>query len=294
VTNKFSTSLRSKSVVGIAVANLLLAASNAGAQSICAGSVADHGLQKEVNTALSAFGSRLIAVGRVDAVSNEYGIEVLGYRAQPSSGEDFQVGDYAAVIDWSRQGARDRVLEVRLLASRYVPGASEIFVKSKISSADLLRGQVRLGQLVVDYSTTLSTSNVLPAAQGSLLAVRGTQPGPNGMILGACMSAPLDELIAVRRGRPDGSLGTGRPDGSLGTGRPDGSLGTGKPDGSLGTGKPDGSLGTGRPDGSLGTGKPDGSLGTGRPDGSLGTGKPDGSLGTGKPDGSLGTGRTDG
>ena len=294
MSNKISTPMRSVSVLGIAIANLLLVAGNAGAQSICAESIADSRSRNAVNAALSAFGSRLIAVGRVDSVSKEYGIDVLGYRAQPTSGDEFQIGDYAAVIDWSPPGARERILEVRTLASRYVPGSSEIFVKAPIVNTDSLRGHVRLGRVVVDYSTSLVALNGFPTSRGSTLAVRGTQPGPNGVILGNCISAPLDELIATRRTRPDGSLGTGKPDGSLGTGRPEGSLGTGKPDGSLGTGRPDGSLGTGRPDGSLGTGKADGSLGTGRPEGSLGTGKPDGSLGTGRPDGSLGTGRPDG
>ena len=294
MSNKNSTPVRSVSVVGFAVANLLLVAGNARAQSICAETNADDGLRNEVNVAISTFGSRLVAVGRVDAVSKENGIEVLGFRTQPTSGDDFQIGDYAAVIEWSPRGATERILEVRPLASRYVPGASEVFVKASIASTESLRGHVRLGRVVVDYSTSLAALSGLPTSQGSMLAVRGTQPGPNGVILGNCISTPLEEMVAARRARPDGSLGTGRLDGSLGTGRPDGSLGTGRADGSLGTGKADGSLGTGRPDGSLGTGKADGSLGTGRADGSLGTGKADGSLGTGKADGSLGTGRPDG
>ncbi|MGE0190384.1 MAG: hypothetical protein AB7Q04_14025, partial [Steroidobacteraceae bacterium] len=227
-------------------------------------------------------------------MSKEFGIDVLGYRTQPTFGDEFQIGDYAAVIDWSPRGAQERILEVRRLASQYVPGSSEVFVKAALASTDLLRGHLRLGPVVIDYSTSLSALSGVPTSRGSMLAVRGTQPGPNGVILGSCISASLEELIAARRARSDGSLGTGRPDGSLGTGRPDGSLGTGRPDGSLGTGKPDGSLGTGKPDGSLGTGRADGSLGTGRPDGSLGTGRPDGSLGTGRPDGSLGTGKPDG
>ena len=237
VRSKILASLRSVGVVSIAAANLMIISGDANAQSICAGSVADHGLRNEVSIALSTFGSRLVAVGRVDAVSDEYGVEVLGYRTQPLSGDGFQVGDYAAVVDWSARGASERILEVRPLGSRYVPGASEIFVKSAISKTDFLRGHVRLGQVVVDYSTSIFALKGLPTAKGSMLAVRGTQPGPNGVVLGNCISAPLDELIAARRARPDGSLGTGKADGSLGTGKADGSLGTGRPQGSLGTGR---------------------------------------------------------
>ena len=69
--NKVSTSLRSVGVMGIAAANLILVSGDANAQTVCTGSMADHGLRSEVNIALSMFGSRLVAVGRVDAVSDE-------------------------------------------------------------------------------------------------------------------------------------------------------------------------------------------------------------------------------
>jgi hypothetical protein len=286
--------LRSAGIAALGTLGLVAVSSEVQAQAACANLAADAQSRGEINTALATFGSRLVAVGRVDAVSRDYGVEVLGNRVQPSAGEVFEVGDYAAVVDWSRRGSSERILEIRALNRAYVPGVSEVYIRSKVSRADALRGFVRLGQVDVDYSTSAILSRGISPTKGDVLVVRGTQPGPRGPVLSSCVSASLEELVAARKARPDGSLGTGSPDGSLGTGRPDGSLGTGSPDGSLGTGRPDGSLGTGRPDGSLGTGSPDGSLGTGRPDGSLGTGRPDGSLGTGSPDGSLGTGRPDG
>jgi hypothetical protein len=249
---------------------------------------ADLSTRNEVNIALTVFGSRLVALGRVDVTSPEFGVEVLGFQVQPSAGDLFQVGDYAAVIDWSARGANERILEIRALASRYVPGVSEVYVKSAIADIDSLHGQIRLGRIVVDQSAAVLLSDNAAGDIDALLAVRGFQPAPQGVVLGNCLSV---EAIGTR---PEGSLGTGRPEGSLGTGKPEGSLGTGKPEGSLGTGQPEGSLGTGRPEGSLGTGRPEGSLGTGRPEGSLGTGRPEGSLGTGRPEGSLGTGRPEG
>ncbi|MEX2151247.1 MAG: hypothetical protein WD793_13635, partial [Steroidobacteraceae bacterium] len=207
--------------------------------------------RNEVNNALAVFGSRLVAVGRVDTASPEFGVEVLGFQVQPSVGDFFQVGDYAAVIDWSARGAKESILEIRTLASRYVPGASAVFVRSAVAGIDSLRGHVRLGRVVVDQSAAVLLTDNAPDGVDSLLAVRGTQPAPLGVILGNCLS------VEAAGSSSDGSLGTGRPDGSLGTGRLAGSLGTGRPDGSLGTGRPDGSLGTGRLAGSLGTGRPD-------------------------------------
>ena len=301
---------RSKIPASAAAIVLILASSDSVAGGSCLNNMAAGLPQSEVNSALANFGARVIAVGRVDAVAPEFGVEVLGIRVAQSALDSFQIGDYALVIDWSKPGTVERLLEVRPLSSRYVPGLSEVFLRSKVIGNDVLHARVRLGEIGVDYSNSVFLMDRSGAVTGSTMAIRGIQPQPSGIVLGSCISILRDGSLGTGKpggslgtgwmdgslgtGRPEGSLGTGKPDGSLGTGRADGSLGTGRPEGSLGTGKPDGSLGTGRPDGSLGTGWVDGSLGTGRPEGSLGTGKPDGSLGTGRPDGSLGTGWMDG
>ncbi|MCM3871416.1 MAG: hypothetical protein ND895_12085, partial [Pyrinomonadaceae bacterium] len=227
-------------------------------------------------------------------MSARRGVEVLGQFVQPTAGDSYEVGDYAAVIDWSTKASKSRILEVRPIASRYVPGASEVYLRSAVQASNTSRARLRAGNVDVDYSAASPGFDSAVSMLGTVVSIRGTQPAPRGVVLGRCMSVARDLVSSREKTKADGSLGTGRPDGSLGTGSPDGSLGTGSPDGSLGTGSPDGSLGTGSPDGSLGTGSPDGSLGTGSPDGSLGTGSPDGSLGTGSPDGSLGTGSPDG
>ena len=155
----------------------------------------------------------------------------LGLRIVPSAGDNFQVGDYAVVVDWSRRVDRERVLEIRPLSSRYVPGVSEVFLKSKWSTNDALRGQAKAGGVSIDYSSFALSIARKPTTPESTFVVRGTQPQPNGVLLSRCVS--------ILR---DGSLGTGRTDGSLGTGRTDGSLGTGRTDGSLGTGRLTGRL----------------------------------------------------
>ncbi|HEY7752286.1 MAG TPA: hypothetical protein VH856_00580, partial [Steroidobacteraceae bacterium] len=254
-------------IAGFAAALLAFASFGAHGQAICALRTSSDAVGTEVDMALAEFGTRLVAVGRVDAVTRSGRVDILGRIVQSIAGEALQIGDYAAVVDWSRAGSQTQLLEARLLQSRYVPGASEVYLRSKVSVADTVRGRARLGSVYVDYSATALALRPSRGLGDSVMAVRGTQPHPGGVIIGDCAAASLETLVSGRKGRPVGSLGTGRPEGSLGTGRPDGSLGTGSPDGSLGTGRPDGSLGTGRPDGSLGTGSPDGSLGTGRPDG---------------------------
>jgi len=246
----------------------------------------------EVSFALSSYGSHVVAVGRVDSVDRDSGIQVLGLRVTPSAGDYFQVGDYAIVIDWARRGSKYQLLEVRRLNGRYIPGVSEVYLKAKLSSHDALQGRATFGSVKVDYSVAAAPLGHRGVRTDQVWEVRGTQPQPNGIILSSCAAVRLDGSLGT--GRTEGSLGTGRTEGSLGTGRTEGSLGTGRITGSLGTGRTEGSLGTGRTEGSLGTGRITGSLGTGRTEGSLGTGRITGSLGTGRTEGSLGTGRTEG
>ncbi|MGH8251846.1 MAG: hypothetical protein ACREVI_14340, partial [Steroidobacteraceae bacterium] len=236
-----TTSLQSIATAGVAATLLMVTSIEANAQTGCVSPKLNGGARSDVGRALSTFGSNLVALGRVDRVSAANGIDVLGYRVQPAVDDRFQVGDYAAVIDWSRRGVRERVLEVRSVPARYVPGASEVFLKSAVSKNSVLLGRMQLSNVVVDYSSSKFATVDRPAVKGTIVVIRGTQPSPNGLVLSNCIAS-------------DGSMGTGRADGSMGTGRTNGSMGTGRADGSMGTGRTNGSMGTGRTNGSMGTG----------------------------------------
>ena len=186
-------------------------------QSACSTIQADERSRIEVERALAEFGSRIVAIGRVDSVTSRHGVEILGLIAHPIDGESFQVGDYGAIVDWSRQGAADHVFEVRPIAYRYVAGTSEVLLRASVASLDTSRGRFRVGDVDVDYTASNVGLAGSGPTEGTVLLIRGTQPGQRGVVLGSCVTAAKD-----------GSLGTGRPDGSLGTGRPDGSLGTGR------------------------------------------------------------------
>ncbi len=247
------------SLVATAVATVfaICASSSASASNSCA--INDLQLRREIASLEASVGQRVIAVGRVDSVSKARGIGVLGFVVRPSAGDVFQVGDYAAVVDWSRHIDK-QVLEVRPLVARYVPGASEVFLKARLKKS-LSNAQVQVGSVNVDVSRHVRALENKKVLLGATIAVRGTQPNPGGVVLGGCISAA------------NGSMGTGKLNGSMGTGKPDGSMGTGKLNGSMGTGKLNGSMGTGKLNGSMGTGKLNGSMGTGKPDGSMGTGR---------------------
>ena len=176
---------------------LLSASGEAAARGSCTIANSNAATRTDVDAALASFGPRVLAVGRVDAVSRVSGVKVLGIRIVPSAGENFQVGDYAVVVDWSRRADRERVLEIRPLSSRYVPGVSEVFLKSKWSTNDVLRGQARAGGVSIDYTRFALSIARKPTTPESTFVVRGTQPQPSGVLLSSCVS--------VLR---DGSMGT--------------------------------------------------------------------------------------
>jgi hypothetical protein len=266
-------------LMGVASALATLPLASVGAAEAargCFASEASLNGPNDVDVALEAFGGNLVAVGRVDSVTSGGEIEVLGFRVQAVSGDSFQVGDFALVLDWASVLQSAGTYEVRRLNSRYVPGVSEVYLRSRVDQAIGTLAQLRIGGIRVNYASTELLQSA-PSLQSSVVAVRGTQPHPRGEILGVC-------AVAL------GSLGTGSPTamGSMGTGGPTamGSMGTGGPTamGSMGTGGPTamGSMGTGGPTamGSMGTGGPTamGSMGTGGPTamGSMGTGGPNG------------------
>jgi len=125
-------------------------------QIACGGGRVQLASRSEVDRANVDFGARRLAVGRVDSASASRGVEILGRFVQATSGESYQVGDYAAVVDWSAKDSNEQILEIRPMASRYVPGASEVYLRSTVQAADVSRGQMRAGEVDVDFSDLLA------------------------------------------------------------------------------------------------------------------------------------------
>jgi hypothetical protein len=69
---------------------------------------------------------------------------------------------------------------ITVSAEQYVPGASEVFVTGILSSIDASTGTATLGDLQVDYTSSLSSGR---APGGVLWSFRGTQPANQGVML---------------------------------------------------------------------------------------------------------------
>jgi hypothetical protein len=241
--------------------------------------------QREINLLREAAGGRLLAVGRVDAVSPDQSqIYALGQVFQVLANPPAQTllhriepGDPVALLGeltvdgyFVESGLR--------LAGQYVAGASLVYLRGVVSNSNEPSGQILVGELSVSITGGRIGAAGFSPGTNEVIEIVGTQPALGGLVLVESISST------------NASVGTGKTDASVGTGKTDASVGTGKTDASVGTGKTDASVGTGKTDASVGTGKTVASVGTGKTDASVGTGKTDASVGTGKTDASVGTG----
>ena len=69
---------------------------------------------------------------------------------------------------------------VTVSARQYVAGSTEVFVTGILSSVDTSKGTAMLGELQVDYTSSLASGN---ARGGVVWAFRGTQPNQKGVML---------------------------------------------------------------------------------------------------------------
>jgi len=100
------------------------------------------------------------------------------------SGVDFlQVGDYVAVRGSILSAGVIHAESIDILAGRYIPGASEVFVTGIPSSIDYNLGTAKIGELTVDYTSSMAGDGF--DGIGAAISVIGTQPALGGVMLGS-------------------------------------------------------------------------------------------------------------
>ena len=156
-----------------------------------------------------------LAIGPIEQVNLKNStIVVLGetYQVSPTTVLNSQTGAPAMLsslapntlvqIDGSETAAgRSTVRSITSLPQMDVPGATQLFVTGVVSS-ETSTGQVKVGNLIVDVTATM-TSDRQNFAVGGLVQITGTQPNPGGIFLAQSV-APISDLQAT------GVEGTGR------------------------------------------------------------------------------------
>jgi len=93
-----------------------------------------------------------------------------------------QIGDYVTVGGSIAGAGIINADSVEVSASRYIPGASEVFVTGIPSSINYKLGTARIGGLTVDYTPSLSGDGF--GGIGAAITVIGIQPALGGVMLG--------------------------------------------------------------------------------------------------------------
>jgi hypothetical protein len=156
----------------------------------------------------------VVAVGPLELVEND-SVSVLGrdYKVQNTSG--LVAGEKVAVhgalqADGSASNAWAESV------GAYVPGSDVIFQTGIVTKVDVDSGHMTVGTLDVDYTSTLVASDASVPSVGELVAVEGTQPTENGVILGSGTYTGIS-AVSVASSKIASSIGAGKA-GITGTG----------------------------------------------------------------------------
>ena len=90
-----------------------------------------------------------------------------------------QVGDLVAA--YGQIGAPSA--SINRLSSAYVPGATKIFVKGRVTAVDATVGSAQINGLTVDYTAGMSDPSFAGVNVGDLVSVSGIQPIAGGQLL---------------------------------------------------------------------------------------------------------------
>ncbi len=236
----------------------------------------------------------------------------------------FQLGDLVAIAGKAEEPAAS----VMKLKDDYVPGATHIFLRGRVSAVDSALGTANIGNMVVDLTPAMSDSQSEGIEAGQIAEALGIQTSPNGRLLashifrassiiGTSKTDPASiivtsvvsptSIIGTSKATPDSIVGTSKatPTSIIGTSKatPDPIIGTSAaaPSSIIGISKvsPDSIIGTSKasPTSIIGTSKvaPASIIGTSKatPDSIIGTSKvaPASIIGTSKamPDSIIGT-----
>ena len=128
-------------------------------------------------------GDVTVLSGPVDSIDRINGVfESMGQIVMASQGmlADMRVGDYVSVNGSVVAPGWLYADGLSVAGTRYVPGSTEVFVSGMLSSVDLRNGTAQMGELTIDYTSSLGNA-VAPA--GAMWSFRGTRPASDGPMI---------------------------------------------------------------------------------------------------------------
>ncbi|MDH3806547.1 MAG: hypothetical protein OEU90_13890, partial [Gammaproteobacteria bacterium] len=126
-----------------------------------------------------------LLAGPVQSIDRENGTFVSIGQTVVFAGQDLgtlRVGDFVSVSGSISGAGRIDATEVLVSPETYVSGSTIVFVTGIPSSIDFSLGTVRIGELTVDYTPSLSGARF--DGIGAAITVIGIQPALGGSMLG--------------------------------------------------------------------------------------------------------------
>ena len=117
------------------------------------------------------------SVDRMNGVFESMGQIIM---ASQSMLTGIRVGDYVSVDGSIVSPGWLYADAVSVSANRYVPGSTEVFVSGMLSSINARNGTARMGNLTIDYTSSLGSSD---APSGLMWTFLGTQPSTRGVMI---------------------------------------------------------------------------------------------------------------
>ena len=129
--------------------------------------------------------SDLMVVGPVEMLDSEKGtFRVLGQAVEaPAANSQISIGSVVAVSGELTADGIIRAHRVARVANEYVPGATRVAVRGKVLAMNGRFGNLRLGELLVDYTASLHSLDSAELSDGAVVFVAGTQPVPGGVLV---------------------------------------------------------------------------------------------------------------
>jgi hypothetical protein len=116
-------------------------------------------------------------IDRVNGVFESMGQHVM---ASPDMLSGMRVGDYVSVEGSVVAPGLLYADEVSVSGALYVPGATEVFVKGLLTSVDSDAGTAQLGDLTIDYTSSLGNGR---APEGAMWSFSGIRPAKGGVMI---------------------------------------------------------------------------------------------------------------
>ena len=119
-------------------------------------------------------------VDRIDMVNGVF--ESMGQIVMASDGmlAGMKVGDYVSVEGSVVSPGWLYADDVAVSGTSYVPGATEVFVTGMLTSVDEAAGTAKLGDLTIDYTSSLGNGD---APAGSMWSFSGIRPRDGGVMV---------------------------------------------------------------------------------------------------------------